>query len=93
MDTNNIKSIQDTVRRKYAEISQSAEGKFAYPTGKAGALALGYDLSVIENTPSKLIDSFCGVGNPFSLGIINPGEVLLDVGCGAGFDLYIARLR
>jgi arsenite methyltransferase len=90
MDTNNIKSIQDTVRRKYAEVSQSAEGKFAYPTGKAGALALGYDISLIKNIPSKLIDSFCGVGNPFSLGLINSREVVLDVGCGAGFDLYIA---
>ncbi len=90
MDINNIKSIQDTVRRKYAEVSQSAEGKFAYPTGKAGALALGYDISLIENIPSKLIDSFCGVGNPFSLGLINSREVVLDVGCGAGFDLYIA---
>ena len=90
MEMNNIKNIQDTVRRKYAEVSQSAEGKFAYPTGKAGALALGYDISLIENIPSKLIDSFCGVGNPFSLGLINSREVVLDVGCGAGFDLYIA---
>jgi SAM-dependent methyltransferase len=90
MDIDNIKSIQETVRRKYAEVSKSAEGKFTYPTGKAGAIALGYDLSVIVSTPSQLIDSFCGVGNPFSLGIINPGEVVLDVGCGGGFDLYIA---
>jgi SAM-dependent methyltransferase len=90
MDINNIKSIQDTVRRKYAEVSQSADGKFAYPTGKSGATALGYSLSVIENIPSTLIDSFCGVGNPFSLGNINVGEVVLDVGCGGGFDLYIA---
>jgi len=30
------------------------------------------------------------VGNPFSLFPIPPGSIILDVGCGAGFDLYIA---
>jgi ubiquinone/menaquinone biosynthesis C-methylase UbiE len=30
------------------------------------------------------------VGNPFSLFPIQPGSVILDVGCGAGFELYIA---
>ncbi|MCF6155691.1 MAG: methyltransferase domain-containing protein [Candidatus Brocadia sp.] len=30
------------------------------------------------------------VGNPFSLGPINPGEAILGVGCGAGFGLIVA---
>ena len=30
------------------------------------------------------------MGNPFSLFPIPPGSIILDVGCGAGFDLYIA---
>jgi ubiquinone/menaquinone biosynthesis C-methylase UbiE len=30
------------------------------------------------------------VGNPFSLFSLQPGSVVLDVGCGAGFDLFIA---
>lgn len=91
MDINNVKGIQETVRKKYAEVSQSAKGKFAYPTGKAGVEALGYDFSIVKNIPDKLLESFCGVGNPFSLGKINQGEVVLDVGCGAGFDMAIAH--
>lgn len=90
MNRDNIKGIQDTVRKKYAEVSKSVVGNFAYPTGKSGVKALGYDLSIIKTIPDLLIDSFCGVGNPFSLGIINSGEVVLDVGCGGGLDLYIA---
>jgi SAM-dependent methyltransferase len=85
-----LEEIQESVRQKYAEVSKSAEGKFNYPTGKDGARLLGYDLKVINNMTEELLDSFCGVGNPFSLGPINTGETVLDIGCGAGFDLIIA---
>jgi arsenite methyltransferase len=40
--------------------------------------------------PDELIKSFCGVGNPFTLGPINLGETILDVGCGVGFDLIVS---
>ncbi len=85
-----VKKIQDAVREKYAEISSSAEGKFNYPTGRDGAMAHGYDPVVIHSMPEDLLKSFCGVGNPFTLGSINSGETVLDVGCGAGFDLIVA---
>ncbi len=82
--------IQAALKKKYAEVSQTAEGKFSYPTGRSGARALGYDLSVLEGMPEELVESFCGVGNPFALGPVEPGESVLDVGCGAGFDLFVA---
>ena len=69
----------------------SAEGKFAYPTGRAGAEALGYDPVFIHEALPALLNSFCGVGNPFSLGVIQPGDNVLDIGSGAGFDLYVAK--
>ena len=37
-----------------------------------------------------MLQSFCGVGNPFSLGPLNPGEAVLDIGCGAGVDSLVA---
>lgn len=85
-----IQEIRDAVRKKYIEVSRSTEGKFKYPTGKTGARALGYDLSVFMELPDEIMESFCGVGNPFSLGPIREGERLLDIGCGAGVDLIIA---
>jgi arsenite methyltransferase len=84
------KKIQDAVREKYAQVSRSAAGKFNYPTGRDGAIQQGYDPAIIQSMPDELIESFCGVGNPFRLGAIKSGETILDVGCGAGFDLIVA---
>ncbi len=56
--------IQRAVRRKYAAVSRSIVGKFQYPTGKAGAAALGYDLSLVSDLPEEIFDTFCGVGSP-----------------------------
>jgi arsenite methyltransferase len=85
-----IPEIEDAVRRKYVEVSTSAGGKFNYPTGREGALLQGYDSTIIGGLKEEMVESFCGVGNPFKLGPVNPGDTLLDVGCGAGFDLIIA---
>jgi protein-L-isoaspartate O-methyltransferase len=64
---------------------------FEYPTGKIGAEVLGYDSAAINEAPPTLLKSFCGVGNPFAIGQIEPGSNVLDIGSGAGFDLYIAK--
>jgi SAM-dependent methyltransferase len=85
-----VEGIREAIRRKYSEVSVSAEDKFNYPTGKKGALFLGYDPAVVGDMPDELVESFCGVGNPFSFDPVNAGESLLDVGCGAGFDLFVA---
>jgi arsenite methyltransferase len=71
-------------------VARSASGKFAYPTGQDGAHALGYDRALVDAAHPELLGSFCGVGNPFSLFPIQPGSIILDVGCGAGFDLFVA---
>jgi len=72
-------------------VAISSEGLFEYPTGKTGAEALGYDSAAINEAPPALLNSFCGVGNPFSIGDIQQGSNVLDIGSGAGFDLYIAK--
>jgi arsenite methyltransferase len=85
-----LQQIRKAIRDKYAEVSISAEGKFQYPTGKDGAKALRYDPAIIEGAHIRFFESSCGVGNPFSLGNILLGAIVLDFGCGAGFDLFVA---
>lgn len=85
-----LEEIRKAIRSKYADVSVSAAGKFSYPTGREGAAALGYDPVIIGSAPAQFFESSCGVGNPFSLGDIQPGESVLDLGCGGGLDLFVA---
>lgn len=85
-----VSVIQEAIRKRYADVACSAAGKFGYPTGRAGAVEFGYDAMLLKELPDTALQSFCGVGNPFSLGAIYPGEVVLDIGCGAGFDVMVA---
>jgi len=82
--------VHEHVRRRYAEISCSTNDRFKYPTGRDGVLMLGYDMPVAAIIPEVIIASFCGVGNPFSLGPLHHGDTVLDVGCGGGFDVAVA---
>jgi len=72
-------------------VAQSAHGLFKYQTGRKGAIALGYDSAMIETVPDDALNSFCGVGNPFAISSILPGSKVLDIGCGCGVDLLVAR--
>ncbi|MBU4262066.1 MAG: methyltransferase domain-containing protein [Proteobacteria bacterium] len=82
--------IREAIRAKYVEVARSPAGRFLYPIGREGAEKLGYDQAIIDRAPVQLLQSFCGVGNPFSLGGIALAHRVLDFGCGAGFDMFVA---
>lgn len=86
------KRIEEGIRGKYTKVSDSPEGLFQYPTGRAGLEALDYDSELIQALPDSAVASYCGVGNPFTLGVIRKGEAVLDIGCGAGIDTIVAAM-
>lgn len=86
------KRIEEGIRGKYTKVSDSPEGLFQYPTGRAGLEALNYDSELIQALPDSAVASYCGVGNPFTLGVIRKGEAVLDIGCGAGIDTIVAAM-
>lgn len=51
---------------------------------------LGYDQAILDSLSDDALKSFCGVGNPFLISLIPLGSKVLDIGCGAGFDLVVA---
>jgi arsenite methyltransferase len=84
--------IEEGIRRKYAKVSVNPEGLFRYPTGRAGMEALKYDKKILRDLPETAVVSYCGVGNPFTLGPVQRGEKVLDIGCGGGVDTLVAGI-
>jgi SAM-dependent methyltransferase len=82
--------LREQVRDKYREVAVDPGGTFHFHTGRALASRLGYDTDAVDALPGRAVESFAGVGNPFSLRRLAPGEKVADVGSGGGFDAFIA---
>jgi SAM-dependent methyltransferase len=82
--------LREQVREKYREVAVDPTVTFHFHTGRHLAARLGYDDAVVAAMPDRAVESFAGVGNPFSLRRLTPGERVVDVGSGAGFDSFVA---
>jgi SAM-dependent methyltransferase len=83
--------LKDEIRKTYAAVSDEPEKDFIFPTGRAWAEDLGYP-EELARVPERSVESFAGVANPFSLGRLEPGARVFDLGCGAGTDSLVAAL-
>ena len=72
------------VRDKYRDVALHPEGQFHFHTGRPLAALLGYPSEVVDALPDRAVESFAGVGNPFSVRPVQPGERLVDFGSVAG---------
>jgi arsenite methyltransferase len=82
--------LRSEIQRTYADVSTKPDQEFIFPTGRAWALDLGYPPDLLAGIPEASCESFAGVANPFSMGALQPGADVLDVGCGAGMDSLVA---
>src|ERR671911_2187609 len=83
-------ALRADVREKYRDVALHPDGEFHFHTGRPLAALLGYPREVVDALPDRAVESFAGVGNPFSLRTLGVGERVVDVGSGAGFDTFIA---
>lgn len=83
-------ALRDEVSAKYRAVAVNPRGAFHFHTGRPLARRLGYDEAVVARMPESAIEAFAGVGNPFSQGALNPGEQVVDLGSGGGFDCFVA---
>src|SRR6266853_4799541 len=83
-------TLRAQVRGKYREVAVDPGASFHFHTGRGLASRLGYEAAAVAALPDRAVESFAGVGNPFSLRRLAPGEKVVDVGSGAGFDSFIA---
>lgn len=82
----------EQIRTLYTELALRPDQEFGWGKGADNARQLGYSAEWLERLPVVVWESAAAVGNPFSVGPINPGETVIDLGCGAGADACVAAL-
>ncbi len=82
--------LRAEIRDKYRAVALDPDGDFHFHTGRTVATRCGYDPSAVDALPDVAVESFAGVANPFALRSLQPGEKVVDLGSGAGFDSFLA---
>jgi SAM-dependent methyltransferase len=82
--------LREAIQQEYAEVAACPASGFHFHVGRYLAQRLEYPEAQVSALPDAAVESFAGVGNPFALGDLRPGEVVLDLGSGAGFDAILA---
>ena len=86
---NNIK-IRLSVDNFYDNISKNKQKTKIDP--KQLSKSLGYDEKIINEFPDE-INMGLSCGNPINHLKIKEGQSLIDLGCGAGMDIFITKLE
>ena len=82
--------LTDEIVRMYQEVADDPSGEFHFYHGREAAELFGYRSEWLDRAPPGALASFAGVGNPHERADVQPGEVVLDLGSGAGLDAIIA---
>ncbi len=84
-------NITQAVRSKYASLAKSG-----LSTGQSGvravAEAFGYTPEQLASIPAEA-NMGVSCGNPTAFASLKPGEVVVDLGCGGGLDVFLAAAK
>jgi len=93
-------AVRGTVRAAYSSIAKGGEKSCCAPKAaccggsspETLATALGYETDELADLPEGA-NMGLSCGNPTAVASLKPGEVVLDLGSGGGFDVFIAARK
>jgi SAM-dependent methyltransferase len=94
----NTQELKQVVRERYGKIAISSScgccGTHPAVSGTSPQVAtlskaIGYSETELTSVPENA-NLGLGCGNPVALAILKPGDIVLDLGAGAGFDCFLA---
>ena len=84
-------AIVDAVRSKYGAVAESGLST-AHDGVRAVAEAFGYSADELASIPAEA-NMGLSCGNPTAFASLRPGEVVVDLGCGGGLDVFLAAKK
>jgi len=92
-----VSQPKEWVKERYGAIAENAQQGCCGPSSCCGAAStvaesIGYTPEDLAAVPTGA-NLGLGCGNPIALASIEPGETVLDLGSGAGFDAFLAAAR
>ncbi len=98
----NQEEIRSAIRKNYAEVANNTSAGGCCKGGcsccgapidvQDSSKKLGYTEDDLINIP-KDANMGLGCGNPIAIAALKEGETVLDLGCGGGFDCFLASKR
>jgi len=85
--------LREGVLRAYSEAATNPQGKHPFPVGRWFAESIGYPVKILNSLPPLVAETFTGVSNVSIFAEIPEGSTVLDIGCGAGLDAFIASQK
>jgi len=93
---------RQAVRQRYAGVAERTEGRCGCSEGRTSCCGtpdaqdtsrqLGYSEDELTAVPEGA-NMGLGCGNPQAIAALRPGEVVIDLGSGGGFDCFLAARR